>query len=331
MRAFRLAYDGTGYRGFQRQPHGETVEDAILEALEALGVGFEDGTPAGYAAAGRTDAGVSARAQTVAFEAPEWLTPRAFNAELPADVRAWASADVPGSFHATHDAVERHYRYFLYAPPSNVEATSPDGAPNGGGDGDGDGGGDGDGDGGGDGDGDGYLYEHGYGYGEGEGIGDEVAVVDDAAVETACERLSGRHDFHNLTPNGSGTEREPTVRVARDGAFLVVDCRAGGFPREFVRRLVSLLRAVGRGERELAFVDRVLDPEPLAGPDGIAPAAPEPLVLLDVAYPGITFEIDASAAAGAREIFERRRRERLAGAYVAGALSPTDDRRIDRG
>ena len=294
MRAFRLAYDGTGYRGFQRQPHGETVEDAVLEALAALGVGFEEDTPAGYAAAGRTDAGVSARAQTVAFEAPEWLTPRAFNAELPADVRAWASADVPGAFHATHDAVERHYRYFLYAPPSDPGATSPNGATNGDRDGDGD----------------------------GAQVDDEVAVVDDAAVERACKQLSGRHDFRNLTPDESGTEREPTVRVARDGAFLVVDCRAGGFPREFVRRLVSLLRAVGRGERELAFVDRVLDPEPLAGPDGIAPAPPEPLVLLDVTYPGTSFAVDGSAAASAREVFERRRRERLAGARVADVLLP---------
>ena len=101
MRAFRLAYDGTGYRGFQRQPHGETIEDAVFEALAELGVEFEDGAPVGYAAAGRTDAGVSARAQTVAFEAPTWLTPRAFNGDLPADVRAWAAAEVPPAFHAT--------------------------------------------------------------------------------------------------------------------------------------------------------------------------------------------------------------------------------------
>ena len=83
MRAYRLAYDGAGYRGFQRQPHGETVEDALFGALRDLDVAFVDGSPVGYTAAGRTDAGVSARAQTVAFEAPEWLRPRAFDAELP--------------------------------------------------------------------------------------------------------------------------------------------------------------------------------------------------------------------------------------------------------
>jgi tRNA pseudouridine38-40 synthase len=113
MRAFRLAYDGRPFRGFQRQPHGDTVEDALFDALDALGVELP---PAGYAAAGRTDAGVSALAQTVAFDAPEWCLPRALNAELPESVRAWARADAPAGFHATHDAVTRAYTYFLYGP-----------------------------------------------------------------------------------------------------------------------------------------------------------------------------------------------------------------------
>jgi len=117
MRAFRIAYDGRPYFGFQRQPDVPTVEDALLDGLRALGV-LEGATdiPAGYAAAGRTDAGVSALAQTVAFEAPDWLTPAAFNAELPATIRAWADADAPADFHATHDATRRTYRYYCYGP-----------------------------------------------------------------------------------------------------------------------------------------------------------------------------------------------------------------------
>ncbi|WP_324665272.1 tRNA pseudouridine(38-40) synthase TruA [Haloarcula sediminis] len=120
MRAYRVAYDGRPYSGFQRQPDVATVEGALLSGLARLGVrSRDDGPPAGYAAAGRTDAGVSAVAQTVAFEAPEWLTPAAFTSELPAAVRVWASADVPGDFHATHDATERRYTYFLYAPEAD--------------------------------------------------------------------------------------------------------------------------------------------------------------------------------------------------------------------
>ncbi|MCQ4334001.1 tRNA pseudouridine(38-40) synthase TruA [Natronomonas sp. F2-12] len=261
MRAFRLAYDGTEYRGFQRQPHGETVEDALFDALLDLEVEFEDGSPVGYAAAGRTDAGVSARAQTVAFGAPAWLSPRALNGELPASVRAWAAADVPEPFHATHDAAARAYRYFLYAPEA-----------------------------------------------------------DDGLAEKAATELSGEHDFHNFTPDDEGTERALSVSVRRDGAFLVVDCRAGGFARRLVRRLVSVLDAVAAGKRPPEFIDRALAPAPLSGPRGIGSAAPEPLVLVDVRYPGVEFGVDDRALDAVREVFERRRRRRLAGARVAGEL-----------
>ncbi len=111
MFAYRVAYDGTNYRGFQRQPHEQTVSDRILKALDAHGI-----QPEGYAAAGRTDAGVSALAQTVAFEGPDWLSPRALNGELPDDVFAWARADVLPDFHPTHDALSRTYLYHLHAP-----------------------------------------------------------------------------------------------------------------------------------------------------------------------------------------------------------------------
>ena len=138
MYAYRVAYDGDPFYGFQRQPDVRTVEDTLFDALGRLGVLAEDAQkPAGYAAAGRTDAGVSALAQTVAFEAPNWLTPRALNSELPANVRAWASADVsagtsadvsagtsadvPEDFHATHDAASRTYTYHLYAPDADLQ------------------------------------------------------------------------------------------------------------------------------------------------------------------------------------------------------------------
>ncbi len=266
MRAFRLAYDGTGYRGFQRQPHGETVEDTLFESLAALDVRFEAEKPVGYAAAGRTDAGVSARAQTVAFDAPAWLTPGALNSELPGDVRAWAAADAPKGFHATYDAVERVYRYFLYA------------------------------------------------------VG-----VDDERIRSACEKVTGAHDFHNLTPDDRGTERELSVTGERRGEFVVIDCRADGFARQLVRRLVSLVEGVGRGERSVDFIDRALSPEPLDGEVGIAPAAPEPLVLLDVRYPALSFSIDEVAAERAKAVFDARRRERLASVRVADALCALDE------
>lgn len=248
MRAYRLAYDGTGYRGYQRQPHRETVEDDLFGALTDLGVA--DGKPEGYAAAGRTDAGVSARSQTVALETPDWLTPRALNSHLPAAIRAWGHADVDEGFSARYDAVERRYRYHLFAP---------------------------------------------------------AGVADVAAASEACEALSGEHDFRNLTLDSEGTVRDLTVWVGRDGPFLVFELRAPGFCRQQVRRVVSLVSLVARGERPLAFVDRVLGPDPLPGHEGVPAVPAEGLVLFDVTYPGVSFTLDEEAAASAREVFEGRR------------------------
>ncbi len=120
-RAFRIAYDGRPYHGYQRQPSVPTVEDELLDAVRALGLCEAGETPAGWAAAGRTDAGVHALAQTVALDAPAWCTPRALNGELPGSVRAWASADAPPEFHATHDCAARAYVYHLYAPDADLD------------------------------------------------------------------------------------------------------------------------------------------------------------------------------------------------------------------
>ncbi|MEF8851181.1 MAG: tRNA pseudouridine(38-40) synthase TruA [Haloarculaceae archaeon] len=270
MRAYRLAYDGRPYHGFQRQPDVPTVEDALLDALRDLGA-LDGGAdkPEGYAAAGRTDSGVSARAQTVAFGAPDWLTPRALNAELPAAVRAWASADVDPAFHATHDARERTYVYHLYAPRAGSATRAP---------------------------------------------------FDDDSARAALETLAGERDFHNLTPDERGTSRDLAASAERDGAFLVVTLRAGGFARQLVRRVVGLVAEVGRGECGLERVERVLGPDPLDGPAGVAPAAAEPLVLWDVDYPGVAFTVDERAAESARASFDDRHADRVTAATVAAGL-----------
>ncbi|WP_049935080.1 tRNA pseudouridine(38-40) synthase TruA [Haloplanus natans] len=262
MRAFRVAYDGRPYFGFQRQPDVPTVEDELLDALRAHGIP-NDGAdiPPGYAAAGRTDAGVSALAQTVAFEAPDWLTPAAFNAELPAAIRAWAGADAPAGFHATHDATRRTYRYYCHGPG-----------------------------------------------------------LDDDRVRAALDALTGEGDFHNLTTDDEGTVRTLDADCARDGDFLVLTLSADGFARHMVRRIVSLVRAVGSGESGLDRIDRVLGPDPLDGPGGVPTAPATPLVLADVTYPGLSFEPDPQAVESAREAFGERRIEASTAARVVGDL-----------
>ena len=291
MRAYRVAYDGRPFHGFQRQPAVATVADALLDALSDLDVLADDAdVPPRWAAAGRTDAGVSAVAQTVAFEAPGWLTPRAFNAELPGSVRVWASADAPATFHATHDATRRRYVYHLHAPEAEPDA-----------------------------------------------------------ARAAAAALTGEHDVHNLTPDETGTVRDLDVSVRRgeavdddgtdaesDGTagtdrrpaavapeeFLVCTVAAGGFARQLVRRLVSVLAAVATGAADLGRVDRVLGPAPLDGPAGVAPASAEPLVLTDVAYAdaGLDFAVDERARESALTALGERRVADLRGVRATGAV-----------
>lgn len=256
MRAFRLAYDGRPFYGFQRQPTVPTVEETVFDALRELGVFSPDERrPAGYAAAGRTDRAVSAVAQTIGIESPAWLTPRALNSELPKTVRAWAHADTD-EFHATHDAVVREYTYHLHAPGANGKR-----------------------------------------------------------AREAVTRLSGEHDFHNLTPDDRNTVRALDGAVERDGDFLTIALRAGGFPRQLVRRVVTLVQSVATG-RSHSTIDRVLGDEALSGPDGIAAAPAAPLVLTGVTYPALDFHVDSEAAASAQAVFESARIEATTRAHV---------------
>jgi tRNA pseudouridine38-40 synthase len=109
-----LAYDGTAFQGFQRQRDGvPTVQGAVEAALAALCGG-------GYVVvrgAGRTDTGVHATGQVVAFDL-DWTHGsralyHALNANLPPSVAVTHVSEAADGFHPRFDAVRRAYRYRL--------------------------------------------------------------------------------------------------------------------------------------------------------------------------------------------------------------------------
>jgi tRNA pseudouridine38-40 synthase len=108
-----LAYDGTAFFGFQRQVQGKksrTVQAVIETALRQIGWQGET-----ILAAGRTDAGVHAAGQVVAFDL-DWLHGEqallaALNANLPPDVAVQAVLERRADFHPRYDALRRSYRY----------------------------------------------------------------------------------------------------------------------------------------------------------------------------------------------------------------------------
>src|SRR3990172_8902187 len=111
-----LAYDGTAYHGFQRQAQKLTVQAVVEQALRQ--VGWQGRS---ILAAGRTDTGVHALGQVIAFDL-EWKhLPQdllaALNANLPADIAARSVSLAEDEFHPRYDAIARLYRYRIYCQP----------------------------------------------------------------------------------------------------------------------------------------------------------------------------------------------------------------------
>ncbi|MDR0439935.1 MAG: tRNA pseudouridine(38-40) synthase TruA [Candidatus Accumulibacter sp.] len=110
--ALGVEYDGAALRGWQKQPGGGTVQDALESALRRIA-----GERVAAVGAGRTDAGVHATAQVVHFdtqaERPLTAWVRGVNSALPPTIAVrWAQA-VDDAFHARFSACGRCYRYLL--------------------------------------------------------------------------------------------------------------------------------------------------------------------------------------------------------------------------
>jgi tRNA pseudouridine38-40 synthase len=236
-----VAYDGTDYCGFQRQANAPTVQAALEAALAQ--VTRERIT---VLAAGRTDTGVHAAGQVIAFDTG-WRhglgdLRRALNAVLPADIAVQEVDESAPGFHPRYDARSRRYRYALH----NASARCP--------------------------------LARRYSL--------HVATpLDVAAMQRAVQFLVGEHDFATFgrPPQGEVTVRR--VLMAEWGGELpglTFDIEANAFLYHMVRSIVGTLLQVGRGDMDqeefvvvLASCDRSR-----AGPT----APPHGLCLTEVKY-----------------------------------------------
>lgn len=108
----RVAYRGTAYCGWQRQPNGLAVQEVLERALSRLAQ-----RPVRVVGASRTDAGVHALAQHVHVDIGPRLPAKALvlgaNQDLPEDVRVIAAWEVAKDLHAQRDARSKLYTYRL--------------------------------------------------------------------------------------------------------------------------------------------------------------------------------------------------------------------------
>ena len=236
--ALVVSYLGRGFHGWQRQRRGRTVQGELEAALARL-YGHEVSTTG----AGRTDAGVHARAQVVHLDVPGRIPPlgvrAALNTLLPPDVRVLSARRVPTTFHARASALGTRYRYRLAwgppVPPWDAQRC--------------------------------WLLPH---------------KPDLAGARACLERVLGTHDFAAFALSGhSGHGRRGTTRtilaaVLRErGRQARVELEGDGFLRGMVRRIIGAMVEVGRGAQPETWFSTLLTvgtgnpPAPTAPPCGL--------------------------------------------------------------
>ncbi|SFJ38805.1 tRNA pseudouridine(38-40) synthase TruA [Thermoflavimicrobium dichotomicum] len=111
-----VAYDGTDFSGFQRQPGKRTIQGTLEETLSKI-----TGEEIEIYGSGRTDAGVHALGQVCHFttKSPIPITkyPYILRRALPRDIICISSEEVPMDFHARKSAYWKTYRYYIETTP----------------------------------------------------------------------------------------------------------------------------------------------------------------------------------------------------------------------
>ena len=106
-------YNGANYHGWQRQPNGISVQEALEDAMSII-----MRTPIALTGAGRTDAGVHARLMTAHFDTDATFDAenivRRLNVFLPAAISIFKIEKVADDLHARFDALSRTYEYHVH-------------------------------------------------------------------------------------------------------------------------------------------------------------------------------------------------------------------------
>jgi tRNA pseudouridine38-40 synthase len=249
-----LEYDGTKYSGWQEQRNARTVQGQLRKAAEDF-----LGCPVDLQGAGRTDAGVHARAQVAHLrvhppaesQRKNWPSPdeilRAINSRLPSDVCLLDVSEAAGSFHARHDAVARSYRYQI-----STRRTA-------------------------------FFKKYVWWVKE---------PLDAAAMARAARLLIGRHNFRAFRAEDPARPDESPIVVVEnalieaEGDLIIFRITASHFVWRMVRRIVGVLVRLGRGEIAEDDFARLLQGQTNSKLDVAAWTAPASgLFLESVVYP----------------------------------------------
>lgn len=237
-----VEYDGTDFCGFQVQARGRTVQGELEQALHRL-----TQEEMRVLAAGRTDAGVHARGQVIAFDSqwrhgPQELE-RALNSTLPPDIAVRCLTVTDQGFHPRYSAVSRTYIYNLYHSQTRIPVLDRH-----------------------------YLWQR--------------QALDLDAMAQAAAMLLGEHDLATFGQPTVGKvtirwvmqsfwrQIEANAYLAAPQGALVLQyvVEANGFLRGMVRRMVSGQLAVGEGRLSPQAFGAIIHSRDLSRAEPPAPA-----------------------------------------------------------
>ena len=237
-----ISYDGTNYKGWQVQKNGWTVQAEIEHAIMEI-----FGKRHRVHGAGRTDAGVHAKAQVAHFKAPPAILvekiPTALNAILPEDVAIIHAEEVPPDFHSRFDAGSKRYRYCVL----NSRCRDPFSEK--------------------------YSWRVPY-------------RLDIPLMEKEASFLLGRHDFKSFQARDK-RERISVreifhIDIKKKKTFLTIDIEADGFLYNMVRNIVGTMVDIGRGYFPPGSMRKILKNRDRTTAGPTAPA--KGLFLVEVKY-----------------------------------------------
>lgn len=264
MPTFKLtiAYDGSGFVGWQRQASGISIQGLLEDALSEL-----DGRHVAVTGAGRTDAGVHATGQVAGISIERTIDSvslvRAINTRLPDAVRVIGAIEAPASFHARFQARSKTYRYRIWngeaispferayawhvpAPTLNVAAMSAAA----------------------------LLLEGRHDFGAFQAAGSETHDAERVVFSSRFTRGLADHDRGFAEGAGGWADR---------ASLITYEICGSGFLRHMVRAIIGTLVEVGRDRHSVEWVAEVLESRERARAGPTAP--PEGLFLVSVEYP----------------------------------------------
>ncbi|MBR0462055.1 MAG: tRNA pseudouridine(38-40) synthase TruA [Erysipelotrichaceae bacterium] len=214
-----LSYNGRNYSGFQSQKNGIAIQDLIEKALKII---FKEDIR--IMMASRTDAGVHAKGQVFHFDSDRKMDPYklkgSINALIPKDIHINEVKIVDDSFHARYSVKDKTYEYLVNIGEYDVFL-------------------------------DGYAYQCFY-------------KLDIDLMKEGAALLVGTHDFSsfNTTPYKDKKDQTRTItefKITRNKDLLRIRVTGDGFLRNMVRIMVGTLIDLGRGQKSLDDIKKMLE------------------------------------------------------------------------